>query len=128
MTAKLIPQLSDEAGFHPNSYPHNATAHLRLLSTTDLHAHLFPYDYHSDTDDQPFGLTRVATLIHAARAEVANAMLFDSDDALQGTPLGDLSAPQSFGWIGPNPILAAMNKLRYDAATVGNHEFSLGLD
>lgn len=128
MTAKFISQLSDTADFHPHARPQNATAHLRILSTTDLHAHLFPYDYHSDTDDQPFGLTRVATLIRAARAEAANVMLFDSGDALQGTPLGDLSAPQSPKWVGPNPILAAMNMLRYDAATVGNHEFSFGLD
>lgn len=108
--------------------PHSVTANLRLLGTTDLHAHLLPYDYHADRGDQPFGLTRVATLIRKARAEVANVLLFDNGDALQGTPLGDLATRDDSDWRGPNPVIAAMNRLGYDAATLGNHEFNFGLD
>ncbi len=106
----------------------DVSAQLRLLGTTDLHAHLLPYDYYADEDGRPYGLSRTATLISAARAEVANTMLFDNGDALQGTPVGDVTSQCSSGWSGPNPIIAAMNRLDYDAAGLGNHEFNFGLD
>lgn len=106
----------------------DVSVQLRLLSTTDLHAHLLPYDYYADEGGRPYGLSRTATLISAARAEVANTMLFDSGDALQGTPVGDVTSQSDGGWSGPNPIIAAMNRLNYDAAGLGNHEFNLGLD
>ncbi|WP_113912512.1 hypothetical protein [Roseovarius dicentrarchi] len=87
----------------------DVSAQLRLLGTTDLHAHLLPYDYYADEGDRPYGLSRTATLIRAARAEVANTMLFDNGDALQGTPFGDVTQPGGGGWTGPNPIITAMN-------------------
>ncbi|WP_138934849.1 bifunctional 2',3'-cyclic-nucleotide 2'-phosphodiesterase/3'-nucleotidase [Roseovarius arcticus] len=113
---------------HEVALPEGVTAQLRLLETTDLHAHLLPYDYHSDNGDQPWGLARVATLIRAARAQVRNVMLFDNGDALQGTPMGDLTTGPAPEWRGPNPVIAAMNRLNYDAATLGNHEFNFGLN
>ena len=113
---------------HEIALPEGATAQLRLLETTDLHAHLLPYDYHSDNADQPWGLARVATLIRAARSQVRNVMLFDNGDALQGTPMGDLTTGPAPEWRGPNPVIAAMNRLNYDAATLGNHEFNFGLN
>lgn len=104
------------------------TAQIRLLCTTDLHAHLLPYDYFSDQDDRPYGLTRTATLIRAARTEARNVLLLDNGDALQGTPLGDITPQDGTGWTGAHPVITAMNQLGYDAATLGNHEFNFGLD
>ncbi|MFD0859006.1 bifunctional 2',3'-cyclic-nucleotide 2'-phosphodiesterase/3'-nucleotidase [Roseovarius aquimarinus] len=101
------------------------SARLRLLCTTDLHAHLMAYDYYADADDRPFGLVRIATVIHAARAEAPNTLLLDNGDALQGSPIGDPEAP---GSAEPSPVIAAMNRLGYDAAALGNHEFNHGLD
>jgi len=124
MILETPPQPSD----HEVALPEGASAQLRLLGTTDLHAHLLPYDYHSDNGDQPWGLARVATLIRSARAQVRNVMLFDNGDALQGTPMGDLTTGPAPEWRGPNPIIAAMNRLNYDAATLGNHEFNFGLN
>ena len=43
---------------------------LRVLSTTDIHTHLYDYDYYRDAPDD-FGLARTATLIKKARAESA---------------------------------------------------------
>ena len=108
--------------------PDGATMQLRLLGTTDLHAHLMAYDYYSDEGDQPFGLVRIATAIRAARAEAQNTLLFDNGDALQGTPMGDLTTCPDGFWRGINPVITAMNELRYDAANLGNHEFNFGLD
>ena len=104
------------------------TLRLRLLGTTDLHAHLMPYDYYAEEDGRPYGLLRTATLIREARLEATNTMLFDNGDSLQGTPLGDITRHTASGWRGPNPVIAAMNCLGYDAAGLGNHEFNFGVD
>ncbi|PVA11158.1 bifunctional 2',3'-cyclic-nucleotide 2'-phosphodiesterase/3'-nucleotidase [Pelagivirga sediminicola] len=106
----------------------DVTVRLRLLGTTDLHASLLPYDYYADIGARPYGLARIATLIRAARDEAPNTLLFDNGDALQGTPVGDVTGQSGSGWRGPNPVIAAMNRLNYDAAGLGNHEFNFGLD
>ncbi len=99
---------------------------LRLLATSDLHANLLAWDYHADHECPTRGLARLATLIRRARAEVAQTLLLDNGDFLHGTPLGDhLAAHPVQGRL--HPMIAAMNHLRYDAATLGNHEFSHGL-
>lgn len=107
------------------------TLRLRILATSDLHAHLCPWDYYTDRPVATQGLARTAGLIAAARAEVANALLFDNGDFLQGSPLGDFHAQIRAGAAAaesPHPVIAAMNLLRYDAVTLGNHEFSHGLE
>ncbi|MEB8387991.1 bifunctional 2',3'-cyclic-nucleotide 2'-phosphodiesterase/3'-nucleotidase [Rhodobacteraceae bacterium KMM 6894] len=120
------PSLPDQTG--ARAMQARVTAQLRLLCTTDLHAHLLPYDYFSDQQDCPHGLARVATLIRAARSEMHNTVLLDNGDALQGTPLGDITPQDGSDWGGGHPVIHAMNQLGYDAATLGNHEFNFGLD
>lgn len=106
-----------------------AHVHLRLLATTDLHVNIMPFDYYSGTVSNGLGLARTASLIDVARAEATNCLLFDNGDFLHGSPLGDYIA-QSRGLEGGqiHPMIAAMNHLRYDAATLGNHEFNYGLE
>ncbi len=103
----------------------SSTVHLRVMATSDLHMHLAAYDYFADRPSMTTGLAMTASLIAAARAEVANTILLDNGDFLQGSPFGDFTVQQRTK---PNPMVAAMNHLRYDAATLGNHEFSHGLD
>ncbi|SET41057.1 bifunctional 2',3'-cyclic-nucleotide 2'-phosphodiesterase/3'-nucleotidase [Oceanicella actignis] len=104
-------------------------AHLRILGTTDLHAHLAPYDYFADRPAPHLGLSRAAALIRSLRAQAPNALLFDNGDFLQGNPLADLAAREQARDPGAtHPVIAAMNALGYDAATLGNHEFDYGLD
>lgn len=100
---------------------------LRLLETTDIHGHIAPFDYLGHHSQRHVGLARVATLIRAARAEAPNCLLFDNGDFLQGSPLSDLP-PRPGGWHGPHPVIAAMNALDYDGASLGNHDFNFGLD
>jgi 2',3'-cyclic-nucleotide 2'-phosphodiesterase / 3'-nucleotidase len=103
--------------------------HLRLLATSDLHVHIMPYDYYTDTGTDRLGLARTAILIAAARAEAENCLLFDNGDFLQGSPLGDYIAQSQGRRQGRmHPMIEAMNYLRYDAGTLGNHEFNYGLD
>jgi 2',3'-cyclic-nucleotide 2'-phosphodiesterase/3'-nucleotidase len=107
----------------------DAVLRLRLLSTTDIHTHLADYDYYRDQRDASLGLSRTAALIHQARAEARNSLLFDSGDAIQGNPLGDYVAVEQRLQPGQvHPVFRVMNQLGYAAATLGNHEFNYGLD
>lgn len=114
---------------HPFSARAQANqAHLRLMETTDLHVHVFPYDYYADKPVDTVGLSRTASLIAAIRAEATNALLLDNGDFLQGNPMGDYIAYERGMEQGQtHPIIAAMNTLGYDASTLGNHEFNYGL-
>ncbi|MCF3640067.1 bifunctional 2',3'-cyclic-nucleotide 2'-phosphodiesterase/3'-nucleotidase [Rhizobium sp. TRM95111] len=104
-------------------------AHLRILETTDLHVHVFPYDYYGDKPNDTMGLARTASIIDAVRAEAANSILVDNGDFLQGNPMGDYIAYERGMKDGDmHPVIAAMNVLGYDCGTLGNHEFNYGLD
>lgn len=101
---------------------------LRLMATTDAHVHVYPYDYYRDMEDQTVGLSKVATLIDEARAEARNSLLFDNGDFVQGNPLGDLIGYERGLKEGDeHPMIRAMNALRYDGGTLGNHEFNYGV-
>ena len=102
---------------------------LRILGTTDIHTHLYNYDYYKDAESLEFGLAKTATLIKKARAEADNTLLFDNGDLIQGNPLGDYKAKVDKLEDGEvHPVFKAMGLLDYDAATLGNHEFNYGLD
>ncbi|THH38108.1 bifunctional 2',3'-cyclic-nucleotide 2'-phosphodiesterase/3'-nucleotidase [Aliishimia ponticola] len=104
-------------------------AHLRLLETTDLHVHVFPYDYYGDRPVDTVGLSRVASIVKEMRAEATNSLLLDNGDFLQGNPMGDYIAYERGMKDGDqHPIIKAMNTVGFDAATLGNHEFNYGLD
>jgi len=107
----------------------DTTARLRVLATTDIHVHLLSYDYYADGPDDHVGLARTASLIAEARRECPNCLLLDNGDFLQGNPMGDHSvrALERGAACPIHPALRAMNRLRYDAATLGNHEFNYGL-
>ncbi len=99
---------------------------LRILATTDLHACLTAWDYYAHKPADERGLSRLATLIRTAQAEVANSLLFDNGDFLAGSGIGDLWA-ERFPSRDVHPMVAAMNALQFDAVNLGNHEFSHGL-
>lgn len=105
-----------------------ATVDLRLLETTDLHSNMMDFDYYKDTPTEKFGLVRTATLINAARQEVANSVLVDNGDVIQGSPLGDYMAAKGLSANEVHPVYQAMNSLDYAVGNLGNHEFNYGLD
>jgi 2',3'-cyclic-nucleotide 2'-phosphodiesterase/3'-nucleotidase len=113
------------------------TVTITVLATTDMHGHLVPVDY---LTGQPAarGLAKIATLIREARAANPNSLLIDCGDTIQGTPLEDVyqsiarSGADPVGHRPPaplagDPMMFAMNLLGYDAMTVGNHEYNVGL-
>lgn len=83
---------------HPFSVRASANqAHLRIMETTDLHVHVFPYDYYADRPRDTVGLARTAALIQSVRDESTNSLLLDNGDFLQGTRWA-ITSPMSAGW------------------------------
>ena len=115
---------------HPYSVmAKEGSAHIRLMETTDLHVHVFPYDYYGDRPVDTAGLARTATLIRQIRDEATNSVLVDNGDFLQGNPMGDFIAYERGMREGDiHPVIKGMNVLNFDAAALGNHEFNYGLD
>jgi 2',3'-cyclic-nucleotide 2'-phosphodiesterase/3'-nucleotidase len=103
-------------------------AHLRILSTTDLHCHVHPFDYYANRENHTMGLARTATIVTDIRAEAANTLTVDNGDYFQGNPMGDYIAYSRGMAEGDlHPVIAGMNALGYDAGTLGNHEFNYGV-
>jgi 2',3'-cyclic-nucleotide 2'-phosphodiesterase/3'-nucleotidase len=99
------------------------------METTDLHVHVFPYDYYADRPSDAVGLARTAAHINNVRAQAHNSILVDNGDLLQGNPMGDYIAYERGMKDGDlHPIIAAMNTIGFDVSTLGNHEFNYGLD
>lgn len=94
-----------------------------ILVTSDIHGYISSISYRTQ-EDIPTGLARLATRIKAERAEDPDLILIDNGDLIQGTPLTYYAAnikPNE-----PNPAIAALSSLGYDAAVIGNHEFNYG--
>ena len=97
-----------------------------VAATTDVHGHLVGWDYYSSRVDTARGLSRAATIVDSLRAAApGRVVLVDAGDMLQGTPLTYIAARRDTFAV--HPVFAAMNAMRFDAATVGNHEFNYGL-
>ncbi|KQQ86358.1 bifunctional 2',3'-cyclic-nucleotide 2'-phosphodiesterase/3'-nucleotidase [Massilia sp. Leaf139] len=110
------------------SAPKGASATLAVLETTDLHSNVVGYDYFKLAAEPSIGLDRTARLIAQAREEFANTVLFDNGDTIQGNALADYQAlVKPLGCAQTLGIYKVMNALKYDGASIGNHEFNYGL-
>lgn len=99
-------------------------AQVTILATTDLHGNINPIDYYSNKPDAR-GLAKAATIIKQTRRERPDLLLLDSGDTIQGTPL--IYYHNKKNNRPPDPMMLSMNALKYDAMTVGNHEYNFGL-
>jgi 2',3'-cyclic-nucleotide 2'-phosphodiesterase/3'-nucleotidase len=109
-----------------------------ILGTTDLHSHVFDWDYYTDAAykdkaGNSVGVARVATLIKQQRAAKGedHVLLVDAGDIIQGTSLAYYYArvdPITGDNAPKHPMAIAMNAMRYDAAALGNHEFNYGIE
>lgn len=106
-----------------------SSVELVLAATTDVHGRLRGWDYYQSDVSRAVeqrGLARAATIVDSVRAaNPGGVVLVDAGDLLQGNPLAYVAARVSHDTL--NPIVAAMNAMRYDAAAIGNHEFNYGL-
>ncbi|MFF1446817.1 bifunctional metallophosphatase/5'-nucleotidase [Streptomyces sp. NPDC058274] len=111
---------------------------LTVLGTTDLHGHVFNWDYfkdaeYSDAAGNAMGLARISTLVAQIRKEKGrrNTLLLDAGDTIQGTPLTYYYAkvdPITAKGGPVHPMAQAMNAIGYDAVALGNHEFNYGIE
>jgi 2',3'-cyclic-nucleotide 2'-phosphodiesterase / 3'-nucleotidase / 5'-nucleotidase len=101
---------------------------LVVLATTDVHGHLRGWDYFDSRPDSAHSLAAAATIVDSIRAaRPGNVILVDAGDLLQGNPLTTVAARTRGAAPPPHPVMAAMNAMHYDAASIGNHEFNYGL-
>ena len=109
---------------------------LTVLGTSDTHGNVYNWDYYKDAeyDDSrhnDVGVAKLATLVNQIRAERKGkpTLVLDAGDTIQGTPLATYYAKQEpITTSGEtHPMANAMNILKYDAVTLGNHEFNYGL-
>ena len=94
--------------------------HITILHTNDTHSRLDPFPEDDARFPNKGGIARRATLIEHIRKENPNTLLLDAGDYFQGTPY--------FNFYGGELELKFMSMLKYDAATIGNHEFDNGLN
>ena len=117
--AEIAPALANS-----KSEIRNSKSFLIVLHTSDLHGRVHPHDALADRDFGQ-GLARVAAAVKKIRAE-GPTLLLDSGDTIEGSPAQALAFSGGVG-DGTDPIVRAMNLLRYDAMAVGNHDFDFGL-
>ncbi|MBT8282116.1 MAG: metallophosphatase [Muriicola sp.] len=103
-----------------NSCKSSARKKITILHTNDVHSHLDPFPLDHATFPDMGGVARRASLISSIREENPNTLLLDAGDIFQGTPY--------FNFYGGELEFKLMSKLKYDAATLGNHDFDNGLD
>ena len=102
--------------------PAKVEKQLVVLHTNDTHSCVMPINPNlADTAMANRGgfLRRVA-MIQEERKANPDLLLFDSGDFSQGSPYYSLFKG--------DVEVGLMNEMKYDAATIGNHEFDFGID
>lgn len=94
--------------------------HITILHTNDTHSHIEPFEPNHRRYANKGGVARRAVLVEQIRKENPNTLLLDAGDIFQGTPY--------FNYFGGELEFKLMSMLKYDAATLGNHDFDNGID
>lgn len=93
---------------------------LTILHTNDVHSRLEPFPMDGSKNQGLGGVAARAELINKIRREEDNVLLLDAGDIFQGTPFFNIYKGE--------PEMKAMSAMKYDAATMGNHDFDDGLE
>lgn len=95
---------------------------LVVLHTNDTHSCVMPLNPNlADTAmADRGGYLRRVSMINEERKQNPDLLLFDSGDFSQGSPYYSLFKG--------DVEVGLMNEMKYDAATIGNHEFDFGID
>ena len=112
--AAVVGRLAPEALAKPSA------TNITILHTNDVHSRLDPFPMDGSRNAGRGGVARRTTLINQIRRAEPNVLLFDAGDLFQGTPYFNLYKGE--------PEILAMNRMGYDASTIGNHDFDGGMD
>ncbi|WP_431157491.1 bifunctional metallophosphatase/5'-nucleotidase [Winogradskyella poriferorum] len=107
-------------GMTLSSFAENKQKRITILHTNDVHSHVDPFGPEDGRNANKGGVARRATLVEAIRQENPNTLLLDAGDIFQGTPY--------FNYYGGELEFKLMSMLKYDLATIGNHDFDNGID
>ncbi|MEC3907676.1 metallophosphatase [Tamlana sp. 2201CG12-4] len=102
------------------SFTTTKTKKITILHTNDVHSHIDAFGPNDGRNANKGGVARRASLIESFRKNNPNTLLLDAGDIFQGTPY--------FNYYGGELEFKLMSKLKYDAATIGNHDFDNGID
>ncbi|MAW21553.1 MAG: metallophosphatase [Flavobacteriales bacterium] len=105
----LLPQIS---------IGRNRDLKITILHTNDMHSHIHPFT--SGNKKGLGGMAQRAGIINNIRKNEEHVLLLDAGDIFQGTPY--------FNFYGGELEFKLMSQMRYDAATLGNHDFDNGLE
>ena len=94
--------------------------HITILHTNDTHSQIEPFDISHHKFANKGGVARRASLVQKVRKENPNTLLLDAGDIFQGTPY--------FNYFGGEIEFKLMSLLKYDAATMGNHDFDNSIE
>ena len=107
-------------GFSLESFNSPDIKKLTILHTNDVHSHIDPFPANDPRNPNMGGVARRAALIESIRKENSNVLLLDAGDIFQGTPY--------FNYYGGELEFKLMSMMKYDASTIGNHDFDNGID
>lgn len=95
-------------------------ARVSILHTNDWHSRIEPFPMDGGRNEGMGGALRRANKLDQLRDELDHVLLLDAGDIFQGTPY--------FNVYGGELEFKLMSAMKYDAATIGNHDFDGGLE
>ncbi|MCZ2141549.1 MAG: metallophosphatase [Bacteroidia bacterium] len=98
----------------------NKIVKITILHTNDWHSRIEPFPKDGGKYAGLGGVETRAALIQKIREQESNVLLLDAGDIFQGTPY--------FNFFGGELEFKLMSKMKYDVATLGNHDFDNGID
>ena len=107
-------------GLSLTSFSSIETKHITILHTNDVHSYIDPFPANHPRNPNAGGVAKRAAIIETIRKENPNVVLLDAGDIFQGTPY--------FNYYGGELEFKLMNMMKYDVATIGNHDFDNGID
>lgn len=99
---------------------------ITILGTSDTHSNLYGFSYENGKESANNGMARVSTYVNQVRLENPNTILLDNGDTYQGTILADAIYNKKLDVL--HPVSKVFNYMKYDALTLGNHEFNFGVE
>ena len=111
---------SAAVGLALNNFSCSSHKNITILHTNDVHSHIEPFPKDHSKFPNMGGFERRSTLINNIRLKNPNTLLLDAGDVFQGTPY--------FNFYGGELEFKLMSMLKYDAMTIGNHDFDNGID
>lgn len=104
---------------------------ITILSTSDIHSHIFPTSFRKADDNQPFGYLKAAQVVNDIRqaADPNELVLYiENGDFIEGNPMAEYAHDTRQSKHYDQLYAKMLNHMHPTAAILGNHEFSFGQD